>query len=87
MKSTIRRSQRDYSLAFKLSVVDQVERGELTYKKAQERYGIRGRESKQVLPASPVLMSITVNWSSIPNETEIGHGEALSQKTDHRLPA
>lgn len=34
MKSTIRRSQRDYSLAFKLSVVDQVERGELTYKKA-----------------------------------------------------
>ena len=27
MKSTIRRSQRDYSLAFKLSVVDQVERG------------------------------------------------------------
>ncbi|SNT84685.1 hypothetical protein SAMN02744786_0295, partial [Stenotrophomonas sp. CC120222-04] len=42
MKSTIRRSQRDYSLAFKLSVVDQVERGELTYKKAQERYGIQG---------------------------------------------
>lgn len=34
MKSTIRRSQRDYSLAFKLSVIDQVERGELTYKKA-----------------------------------------------------
>lgn len=43
MKSTVRRSQRDYSLAFKLSVVDQVERGELTYKKAQERYGIQGR--------------------------------------------
>ena len=42
MKSTIRRSQRDYSLAFKLSVVDQFERGELTYKKAQERYGIQG---------------------------------------------
>ncbi|AWH51438.1 IS3 family transposase, partial [Stenotrophomonas sp. SAU14A_NAIMI4_5] len=45
MKSTIRRSQRDYSLAFKLSVVDQVERGELTYKKAQERYGIQGRST------------------------------------------
>ncbi|MEN4951495.1 IS3 family transposase, partial [Stenotrophomonas sp. TWI819] len=42
MDSTPRRSQRDYSLAFKLSVVDQVERGELTYKKAQERYGIQG---------------------------------------------
>ena len=45
MKSTIRRSQRDYSLAFKLSVVDQVERGELTYKRAQERYGIQARST------------------------------------------
>lgn len=45
MKSRIKRSQRDYSLAFKLSVVDQVERGELTYKKAQERYGIQGRST------------------------------------------
>ena len=27
-----RRSQRDYTLAFKLSVVDQVEKGELSYK-------------------------------------------------------
>lgn len=45
MKSTIRRSQQDYSLAFKLSVVDQVERGELTYKKAQERHGIQGRST------------------------------------------
>ena len=43
MDSTLRRSQRDCSLAFKLSMVDQVERGELTYKKAQERYGIQGR--------------------------------------------
>ncbi|TPD93137.1 hypothetical protein FJP65_16165 [Stenotrophomonas maltophilia] len=33
MKSTIRCSQRDFSLAFKLSVVELVERGELTYKK------------------------------------------------------
>ena len=45
MKSTIRRSQWDYSLAFKLSVVDQVERGELTCKKAQARYGIQGRNT------------------------------------------
>lgn len=45
MDSTIKRSQRDYSLAFKLSVVDQVERGELTYRQAQERYGIQGRST------------------------------------------
>lgn len=45
MDSRLRRSQRDYSLAFRLSVVDQFERGELTYKKAQERYGIQGRST------------------------------------------
>jgi len=42
MKSEIKRTQRDYSLAFKLSVVKQVEKGEMTYKQAQERYGIQG---------------------------------------------
>ncbi len=40
-----RRSQRDYSLAFKLHVVQQVEKGELTYKKAQKHYGIQGRST------------------------------------------
>ena len=45
MESSIRRSQRDYTLAFKLSVVDQVEKGEITYKQAQLRYGIQGRST------------------------------------------
>ena len=45
MEQEIRRSQRDYSLAFKLSVVDQVEKGEMTYKQAQKRYGIQGRST------------------------------------------
>jgi len=40
-----RRSQRDYSLAFKLAIVDQVEKGELSYKAAQDRYGIQGRST------------------------------------------
>ena len=42
MKSNSRRTQRDYSLAFKLEVVDQVEKGEFTYKQAQDHYGIQG---------------------------------------------
>jgi transposase-like protein len=42
MESRIKRTQRDYTLAFKLSVVDQVERGEMTYREAQDRYGIQG---------------------------------------------
>lgn len=45
MESSVKRTQRDYTLAFKLSVVDQVEKGELTYKQAQERYGIQGRST------------------------------------------
>jgi len=54
-----RRSQRDYTLAFKLSVVDEVEKGQLTYKQAQRKYGIQGR--------STVLVWLrkhgTLNWS------------------------
>jgi len=40
-----RRSQRDYGLAFKLQVVSEVEKGELTYKQAQKKYGIQGRST------------------------------------------
>jgi transposase len=44
-KGFLRKSQKDYSLAFKLQVVDQVEKGLLTYKQAQLRYGIQGRST------------------------------------------
>jgi transposase-like protein len=40
-----KRTQRDYSLAFKIKVVSQVEKGELTYKQSQKRYGIQGRST------------------------------------------
>ncbi len=40
-----RRSQRDYTMAFKLQVVGQVEKGEFTYKQAQKHYGIQGRST------------------------------------------
>lgn len=45
MKTTSRRTQRDYSLAFKLAVVSQVEKGEMTYKQAKNVMG-----SKVALP-------------------------------------
>lgn len=41
----VKRTQRDYSLAFKLQVVDEVEKGYLTYKQAQVKYGIQGRST------------------------------------------
>lgn len=45
MESGIKRTQRDYTLAFKLAVVEQVEKGELSYRQAQTRYGIQGRST------------------------------------------
>lgn len=44
-ESIKRRSQRDYTMAFKLLVVSQVEKGEYTYKQAQQHYGIQGRST------------------------------------------
>ena len=53
-----KRTQRDYNMGFKLAVVDQIEKGEMTYKQAQKRYGIQGR--------STVLVWLrkhgTLNW-------------------------
>ena len=40
-----KRTQRDYTLGFKLAVVAEVEQGDLTYKQAQKKYGIQGRST------------------------------------------
>lgn len=78
MKSTSKRTQRDYSLAFKLTVVDQVEKGEMTYIQAQERYGIQGR--------STVLVWLRkhgqLNWSKgIEKPTTVGNSMPDSPST------
>jgi len=44
-KKVVKRTQRDYPLAFKLAVVEQIEKGELTYKQAQQHYGIQGKST------------------------------------------
>ncbi len=41
----VKRTQRDYSLGFKLQVVAAVEKGDMTYKQAQNIYGIQGRST------------------------------------------
>src|SRR6188768_3073153 len=59
-KDYCKRTQRDYSLAFKLQVVDEVEKGYLTWKQSQRKYGIQGR--------STVLVWLrkhgTLDWTS-----------------------
>jgi transposase len=42
MDQGVRRSRYDYTLSFKLGVVQRIERGELTYRQAQQHYGIQG---------------------------------------------
>ena len=41
----VKRTQKDYTLGFKLAVVDSVEKGDMTYKQAQAIYGIQGRST------------------------------------------
>jgi len=59
-KNYCKRTQRDYSLAFKLQVIDEVEKGYLTWKQSQKKYGVQGR--------STVLVWLrkhgTLDWSS-----------------------
>jgi transposase len=43
--SRTKRTQKDYSLAFKLQVIEEVEKGEYTYKEVQRKYGIQGRST------------------------------------------
>jgi transposase len=55
-----KRTQKNYSLAFKLQLIDEIEKGYLTYKQSQKKYGIQGR--------STVLIWLrkhgTLDWTS-----------------------
>lgn len=45
MEQYVKRTQRDYSMSFKLSVVRQIERGEMTYIEATKHYGIQSHST------------------------------------------
>jgi transposase len=59
-QDSLKRTQRDYSLDFKLQLVNEIEKGYLTYKQSQKKYGIQGR--------STVLVWLrkhgTLDWTS-----------------------
>ena len=79
-KKINRRSQRDYSLAFKLQVVMQVEKGELTYKKAQKHYGIQGRSTVLVW----LRKHSTLDWTlpkqyTLENDKELTPEQRIKQ--------
>jgi transposase len=79
-KKLNRRSQRDYSLAFKLQVVQQVEKGELTYKKAQRHYGIQGRSTVLVwLRKHGTLDWILPKQYTVENDRELTPEQRIKQ--------
>tara|TARA_B110000977_G_C11001671_1_gene464091 strand:- start:902 stop:1297 length:396 start_codon:yes stop_codon:yes gene_type:complete len=41
----VKRTQRDYNLGFKLALVNEVEKGNYSYKQLQKTYGIQGRST------------------------------------------
>lgn len=75
-KQKKKRTQRDYNLGFKLAVISQVEKGEMTYKQAQKVYGIQGR--------STVLVWLrkhgTLDWT-------LPHLHAMSNLRSKETPA
>ena len=68
-----KRSQRDYSLAFKLQVVSEVEKGDLSYKQAQKKYGIQGRSTVLVW----IRKHSILDWKEIPI---VSHKKTPEQK-------
>ncbi len=83
-----KRSQRDYSLAFKLQVVAEVDKGELTYKQAQKKYGIQGRSTVLVWMRKHSIL----DWKELPSmsqkntpEQRIKELEALLSKEKEKV--
>lgn len=68
-----KRSQRDYSLAFKLQVISEIEKGELSYKQAQKKYGIQGRSTVLVWIRKHGIL----DWKELP---VVSHKKTPEQK-------
>lgn len=83
-----KRTQRDYTLAFKLQVIGEVERGELNQDQAARKYGIQGN--------STILQWIrkhgTLDWKELPTlskkktpEQRIKELEALLEREKEKV--
>ena len=92
-KHYVKRTQRDYTLGFKLQVVDAVEKGDMTYKQAQTAYGIQGRSTVLTWLRKHGKMDWTTNprkhamhKTSLPNESPAQKIKRLERELeDERL--
>ena len=96
MNQYVKRTQRDYSLSFKLAVVEQVEKGEMTCRQATEHYGIQGnatvmnwlRKHGQLdRLASPLTSKRGVNMLQIPLTPEQRIKELEQQLAESEVKA
>lgn len=85
MEAVEKRTQQDYSLAFKLAVVEQVEKGELTYKQAQRRYGIQGRSTVLVWLRKHGLQDWSGSSSHSAARTAMGNGTNKPLTPEQRI--
>jgi transposase-like protein len=76
-----KRTKSDYTLAFKLAVVDRVRKGELTYKQAQTLYGIQGASTvlKWIRQHSALAWSSQAGAGMEPFETPVQKIKRLEQ--------
>jgi transposase-like protein len=88
IQQKIKRSSRDYSLAFKLQVVGEIERGELNFDQADRKYGIQGN----CTVARWVKKHSTLDWDQLPTmsktktpEQRIKELEALLAKEREKV--
>ena len=68
-----KRSQRDYSLSFKLQLVGELERGELTFSQANKKYGIQGHTTV----AKWLRKYSILDWKELP---VVSHKKTPEQK-------
>ena len=69
-----KRSQRDYSLSFKLQLVGELERGELNFSQANKKYGIQGHTTV----AKWFRKFSTLDWKELPI---VSHKKTPEQRT------
>lgn len=69
MEQYVKRTQRDYTMSFKLSVVRQIERGEMTYIEATKHYGIQGQSTVR----NWLLKHSSMDWSTLATSPKRRH--------------
>lgn len=80
-----KRTQKNYSLPFKMQVVDEVEKGLMSYKQAQKHHGIQGRSTVLVWLRKHGKLdwqSKTPMKNKRPPKTAISHLEAKIKRLE-----